>query len=660
MAKTRFSRTGFRTGSRTGGKAVTKWLIAVVVIAGSAAGLYAALGPSGDGSQAGMGEDGKPALTADRALVKKMPFEIVTTANGELEARHKVEIRNTLDQDSTIVRLVPEGTRIKAGEILIQLNVEEIQLKVDDEKLRVESARAEYAVAENNFKIQEKDNESKLRQAHLKVELAELALKQWAQGDVLKKRRELELDVDKAELELSRLANVYVRSQDLFAEKFLSKDQMDQDEVAYIEAISKYKISALAKDVYETYELLKDEKKFESDVAEAREELDKAALNTKSELASKGAEATNRREQLAGLERKLAKLTKQRDDATIKAEKDGLVVYGTSVERNNWGRGDNSTMQIGTQVYPNQLLMILPDTSEMIAAVRVHESLAAKIRPGQEVSVKIDAAGGATFGGTVESVGVMAEGGGWRDPNLREYTIKIAIECNDPTSLKPAMRCEARIVLESVDETLTVPVQSVFNEGAVQFVYTPAANGHKFVRTPLKVGRRSDTVVEVLNGVENGATVLVREPAPGEVFSGPFKKEALLAAGYKLDDAGKVLADAGGPGGQGKVAGAGGGGKGGKGGGGGRAAGGGGKGGGPGGGGGGGGGASKAPAVKVAGHSAAEMIEVKDDTKAVEPAKTADAVPKEGESVEAVETVPTTGEKPAAGKGETIESKPAT
>lgn len=514
------------------------------VILAMAAGLAFASGCSDEADRQAAAR--AAAGTADRAPARSIGFEIVTTANGELEARKRVEIRNPLDQESAIVRIVPEGTRVTAGDIIIQLNVEEIQLKVDEEKLKVESARAVAEVAKNAYEIQLKENEIKLRQSRLKLELAELALQQWEQGDRLKKERDLELAADKAVLELHRLAEVYMRAQNLNAEGFMSKNQMDLEEVAYIEAISKYKTSKLALDVHRAYEQIKDRKKFESDVAEATQELDKAQLNSRSQLASKLAEMNNSHEQLLGLERKLAKLTKQRDDATIRAERDGLVVYGTSVDRNSWsgrGGGGDSTLTIGTQVAPNQLLMILPDTSEMLAAVRVHESLAGRIRKDQPVNVRIDAAGGVTFAGKVESVGVMAETGGWRDPNLREYTVRVAIDTQGNNALKPAMRCEARIVLDSVPQAITVPVQAVFNEGPVQFVYSPS--GPRFERLPVRIGRRSDTMAEVVKGLDEGTVVLLREPGSGEVLAGNFKPEALTAAGYRLDDAGKVIAEGG-------------------------------------------------------------------------------------------------------------------
>jgi hypothetical protein len=138
----------------------------------------------------------------------------------------------------------------------------------------------------------------------------------------------------------------------------------------------------------------------------------------------------------------------------------------------------------------------------------------------------------------------MAEGGGWRDPNLREYTVRVALDTQGATNLKPAMRCEARIILDSVPETVTVPVQAVFNEGAVQFVYRPS--GSKFSRVPVRVGKRSDTIAEIAKGLDEGEVVLVREPSPGEVLAESFSPLALTAAGYKLDEQGKVLAEGGG------------------------------------------------------------------------------------------------------------------
>src|SRR5262245_9110642 len=401
---------------RSGRRAL--WIGALVVAAGGTAGLLAAWG-STEHAQPGQ----KDALTADRAVAKKSTFAVVTVAGGELEARNKIEIRNPLDQQSTIVEIAPEGSWAHKGDLLVRLNTDELQNKIDDENLRLVPAKGELAAAVSSYDIQINENESKLRQAELKLALADLALSQWEEGDVKKKRQEQELAISKAELELDRLAQKFVRSQDLFAEGFLSKDERDRDEVAYIQAISEFTTAHLAREVYENYEHRKEQKSKQSDVDEARAELDRVKLNNKKELEGKEARVEQQRAQVGLIENRLKKLVADKESATMYAPADGLVVYSSSVDRNMWGRSEGP-LQIGQQVYPNQLLIMLPDTSEMIAAVRINESLAGKVRPGQPVTVKVDAAGGAVFDGEVESIGVMAESGGWRDPNLREYTVK--------------------------------------------------------------------------------------------------------------------------------------------------------------------------------------------------------------------------------------------
>lgn len=480
-------------------------------------------------------------VTADRAVAKRTSFEVTTVANGELEAKDKIEIRNPLDQESTIVQIVAEGSWATKGDVLVQLNADTIQQKVDEESLRFKSGDAQRIAAESAYQIQEIDNASKVRQAELKVELAELALRQWAEGDIKKKRQELDLMIDKSVLEVERIAKKYLRSQELLEEEFISKDECDRDEVAYIEAIAAYRTATVSRQVFEEYEYEKDRKSKQSDVDEARAELERVKINNVIELANKDAQRSNQRSQVAIIENRLNKLKTDLSNTSLVATSDGLVVYASSMERSMWGGRGEGPLQIGQQVYPNQLLMILPDTSMMVAAVKVSESLAGRIRAGQAVSVRVDAAGGAVFIGTVESIGVMAETGGWRDPNLREYTVRVALQ-TDRKDLKPAMRCEGRITLDRVTDALTVPVQSVFSDGPVQFVYTP--KGSKFTRTPVRVGRRSDLLAEVKAGVSEGDTVLVREPAPGEVLSEPWKNEALAAIGYTISPEGQVMPDA--------------------------------------------------------------------------------------------------------------------
>lgn len=519
----------------------TRWIIiSAVALVAVAGGVIALRGGDGTGSTTQV-------RGPDIGHARKTAFEITTTAVGELEAKRNVELRNPLEDTATIVTIVDEGSAVRAGDVLIQLNSDPIKTRIDEETLRVESGRAELVAAQNSYDIQVNENASRLRDAHLKVELSEIALRQWEEGDLKKRLQSLDLEINRATLELDRLSEKLLNSEEVYAAGYMSKDERDRDEVAYIQAIAAYKDANLALTVYEEYEVVAERKQKESDVQSARDELARIHLDNAIELASKQANLNNKRTSLSILEAKLEKLKTQYSAATIRAPQDGLVVYASSLERGGWGGRGEGPLQIGQQVFPNQLMMILPDTSSMVAAVRVQESLAGRVRPGQPATVKIDAAGGRVFSGSVESIGVMAETGGWRDPNLREYTVRVAVDPQG-ADLKPAMRAEASITLGSVGEAIAVPVQAVFNDGPVHYVYRP--QGGRFVRVPVKLGRRSDTLAEIRAGVEEGATVLLREPTPAETFREPWNEAQLTLAGYTKNDEGQIVAE-GGQGGQG-------------------------------------------------------------------------------------------------------------
>lgn len=453
---------------------------------------------------------------ADQFLVTKQSFDISATGNGELRARKQTMLRSNLDQQSAIVEIVPEGDRVQKGDVIVRLNGDDIQKRLDDDMLELESARSDLVSAENAYEIQVSDNESAHRQAHLKLEIAQLELSKWQEGEDVEKRKSLELDIDRANREYERLKAKVERARMLHAREFLSKDELDKDEVAFIEAESKLETSGLALQVYKQYTYTKDLKQKTSDVEEARAELERVQRKNDSELASKEAQRTNRRRQLQLREDRVTKLREQLDACTIKAPTDGLVVYATSLNQNMWG-GDGGPYEVGSEIRPNQEIIALPDTTEMVATIRIPEAMLSRVRPTQRAVVTIDAAQGQTYSGVVDTIGVMAQSAGWRDPNVREYEVRIALELGGaPHKLKPSMRCEARIILDSVKDVLAVPIQAVFNEGRRQFVYVLA--GDMFAQTAVQIGRRSDSFAEVVSGLSGGETVLLREPAPGRVI----------------------------------------------------------------------------------------------------------------------------------------------
>jgi len=477
--------------------------------------------------------------TTDTAEISRVSFDITTLATGELEAKKQVEIRSRVEQQAVIQEILPEGTRVKEGDVLVRLNADRILTSIHEQLLQIETSKSELVAAENGYNIQVNENANNLRNAELKVTLAQLSLQQWLEGEVKTKREANRLALSQSKLELDRLAEKVIRSQKLQEQGFLSKDEMDKDELEYIKNQSAWIKAQLDDKVYEDFQFPKDQKQKQGDLEQANSELVKVKMNAEIDLASKAAQRNNKRTQLTIRENSLAKQRQQLDASTIKAPSAGLVVYATSMRRNGWG-GNEGPLQIGRQVYPNELLVVLPDTSEMVASVQVHESLAGDVKPGMGATVKVDAANGKVFQGVVDSIGVLAESGGWRDPDRREYTVKIKIDSEDNIALlKPSMRCEARLTMGRIDNAIAIPVQGVFTDGPVRFVY--AQKSGRYERVPIKLGKRSDTFAEILAGADAGRTILLRDPTPSEVLAGSWDKPKLELAGYTLDEKGNPI-----------------------------------------------------------------------------------------------------------------------
>lgn len=494
------------------GFAILKLIAAVAVVGSvSAVGWVTLRGGNGEGE-----------LSRDVHSVASISFNVTATGNGELRARLQTSLRSQLEQSTQIVEIVPEGTTVKEGDVIVELNGDAIQKRLDDELLVFESARSDVISAENNYEIQVSDNESALRKAILNLELAQLDLRKWQEGEVKEKQLELELDIERADREFDRLKAKAERSTELLANGFLSKDEYDTDQLRFVEAQSNMKTTKLSLLVYENFTFDKELKLKTSDVEEAAAEIDRVKRKNESELASKEANRTNRRRQLALRESRVEKLEQQLAACIIRAPTDGLVVYATSVSSGGHFRGNTDPFEVGSDIRPNQEIILLPDTREMIAAVKIPESMLGRVRTGQRAAVTIDAAQGRTFPGIVETIGVMAKTGGWRDPNVREYEVLIALDLGSEThNLKPSMRCESEIVLNEVSDALAVPVQSVFNEGSHRYVYTVV--GDRYHQTEVRLGRRSDIFAEILSGLEPGQLVLKREPTEGRIIRATFE-----------------------------------------------------------------------------------------------------------------------------------------
>lgn len=472
--------------------------------------------------------------TRDIRPAEVISFDITTIANGELQANKQTEVRNPLDSGTRITELIEEGTVVEKGDVMVRLATDTLEDRLLEAERNYSTAANNLKVAENELEIQKSDNESSLREARLTLELAELELQKWREGDVVETRKQLTTAVEKTERQVERLTEKYEKSKQLLEQDFISEDEKKLDHIALLEAEANLEIARTQLDVYQKYTHLKEKKQRNSDVEEAAASLERVKRRNETQLESKESDVAYNKEVVEKRKEELDKVKSQLDACVVRAPTDGLVVYATSLERDRWD--DDGPLKVGTELHPNEELIVLPDTTQMEAVVKIHESLISRVNKGQNVYVSIDALNGRVVEGEVRSIAVLAESGGWRDPNNREYEVTISLKepSHSDIELKPAMRCEAEIILDEVHDTLAVPVQSIFNEGDVTFVHVPRQG--RFRRLPIAVGRRSSDYAEIVGGLEAGQTVLLRRPNPGEIINEEFDQERVSRMAKIVED----------------------------------------------------------------------------------------------------------------------------
>ena len=469
------------------------------------------------GSSDDRGDATTAAATAgDWYTAEPISFDLTITANGELEARDKVEVKSRVNGRPAIIEIVDEGSFVKEGDLLFKLESDETETSLEQAKLDTERARADKIAAEQELAIQINEAESKRKAAEVKLSLAVLDLQKWEKGDVVTRRNELKLALEKAKRRVERAKRDYELSQELYDQQFISLNELEDAEIEQIEATDALATAELDIEVYEQYEYLKDKQQFESDVEQATAELERTINKNESTLERHRSDLESKKQQLSIREQRLNELEEQLKNTQVFAPQAGLVVYASSVE-SGWRRND--PIAEGRQVRTGETIILLPDTRHMAANLRVHEALIGQVEIGQNVALVIDAKRGQTVGGQVISKAVTPEDGGWWNPNLREYKVRVGLP-EGIEGLKPAMRCQGQLYIGRVENALAVPIQSIFTVDNQRYVYVNAGGG-RVKPLPVTIGRASESLVEITEGMESGTRVLLRDPRPGEALDVP-------------------------------------------------------------------------------------------------------------------------------------------
>jgi HlyD family secretion protein len=221
------------------------------------------------------------------------------------------------------------------------------------------------------------------------------------------------------------------------------------------------------------------------------------ARQSKSDIINQKSDLADQRQRIKDLQDVLAKFN-------ITAPSSGMVIY----KKDRMG----TKRKIGSSISPwDPVVATLPDLKSMISKTYVNEIDVSKVKPGQKVSILVDAFPDRAYTGSVILVANIGE----QLPNAdaKVFEVQIKVDGSDPI-LRPSMTTGNKIVTKTIENVVFIPLECVqIGEDSIPVVYLK--NGTKHV---VVLGESNENNVIVEQGVEPGEIVYLSTPANPEKF----------------------------------------------------------------------------------------------------------------------------------------------
>ena len=407
--------------------------------------------------------------------VERDDFALTVTERGEVESAGVTEVISEVKAKNTpglsILRIVPEGTVVKKGDFLVELDSSALREERTAEQILVNTAAALVVQSRNIY------------------ETALIAKEEYLNGTYVQERQTIESEVFVAEENLSRAEEYHEFSKRLAAKGYINQLQLEADKFAVEKSRKELDAAKTKLNVIDNYTKAKMVKTLESDIviAKAKWESDKNSLELEEE--------------------KLKEMDDQIAKCTLIAPKDGTVTYAHN--RENWG-GDEFVVKEGAVIRERQAVIRLPDPTKMRVKLNVNESLIQYIRPGMPATIAPIGTGGRALRGSVQTINQYAEPGGWRKANVKEYKALVTID--DPAAeLRSGMTASVTIRCEEIPNAIQAPVQAVYAHG--KDFYAFVFNDGAWEARPIKVGPTNDKFFVIEEGLTEGDRVAMNPRA---------------------------------------------------------------------------------------------------------------------------------------------------
>lgn len=396
-------------------------------------------------------------------------FELSITERGEIEAFDVTEVRSLVKSKNTtgvaVLRIVSEGTEVKPGDFLVELDSSALISERTLQKIAVNTAKAGEI------------------ESHSLYETAKIAEREYVEGTYQQERQTIEGEVFVAEENRNRAQDFYAYSQKLAAKGYVNELQLQADGFAVEKAKKDLDTAKTKLKVLDEYTRPKMQNQLEgaTQIANAKWEAAKNSYELELE--------------------KLREIEDQISKCTITAPQAGIVKYAHENDR----RGDQEfIVEEGAMIRERQTIILLPNADAMQVKLTINESLIQYVRPGLPASITPVGVGDRVLRGTVQKVNQYPEPSGWRRANVKEYLAFVSVDQTIP-ELKAGLTAAVTIECTRLPNSLQVPVQAIFAHGERMYCFAYSAGNWE--AREVKPGPTNDKFFVITSGLDEGDRV---------------------------------------------------------------------------------------------------------------------------------------------------------
>ena len=508
--------------------------------------------------------------------VKNEQFIVAFSEGGELVAVDDVKVENEMDGSSTIVSIIDEGSTVKGpkriqaqpsdtpatlakkhgvsegalrhvnpdledaiknsksitipGDLLVELDPGSLKDKILNQEIAVRTAKNSVTKAENDLEIQRLKNQQSIDNAGMDVQFSKLDLEKFKESDAALKRVDfkgsitnLANQVERSKEQMAITEAQIVAYRELEKKQFLSKIKLRQEQLnlqTEQDNVTKYlhsiKMLRRESDAYEKYEYKKLEANLTSLIKQSELSLATVQQTATNNMITATTDLETQKQKLELEKEQLIEVKDQMNKTRIYAPSPGLVVYHVG-ESSRYG-GSSTMIEKGASLRKGQDIIHLPDLSQMMVALKVHESRINQVKPGLFVQIRIDTIPDRSFKGEIAYVAPVASAAERWGSNKKVFKCEVSIKEDLPPYVRPGASATCRIFVANLPKvrgvngdkvkTLKVPIQSVVTTTEGRRVVFKMNKKGQPVPIPVDTGYYDQTHIQVTQGLSEGETVL--------------------------------------------------------------------------------------------------------------------------------------------------------